>query len=288
MHGTNGTSQAHPPQTQRDKKMSLPPFDRDRGSKYTHAPNPTWSWSQKIDSTPQGREWMEGEKRGWKTVVTAKEDPIKLYALMISGVVPRPIALISTISEEGIENLAVFRCDISNWPPVVAFSCLNAAPGNRLKDTTDNVKNSTSGFVVNIISEPFIEHANATSIDAPPGVSEWSLSGLTKLPSTHVKAPRVKESAFSMECHLYQTTPIVDPSSGAHTTTLVLAHVKYIHVRKDVLTERGTVDVTKFRPVSRLGDNSYARVGDAFKLPRPSWAADEAEVQEAVERASAD
>lgn len=71
---------------------------------------------------------------------------------------------------------------ICNWPPVVAFSCLNAAPG-RPKDTTNNVKNSTGGFVVSIISEPFLEHANATSIDAPPEVSEWSLSGLTKLSS---------------------------------------------------------------------------------------------------------
>ena len=71
---------------------------------------------------------------------------------------------------------------ISNWPPVVAVSCLNAAPG-RLKDTTNNVKSSQSGFVINIIGEPFVELANATSIDAPPDVNEWTLSGLTKLPS---------------------------------------------------------------------------------------------------------
>lgn len=91
-----------------------------------------------------------------------------------------------------------------------------------------------------------------------------------------------------MECQLYQTTPIVDPTSGTCTTTLILAHVKYIHVRKDMLTERGTVDITKFKPVGRLGDNSYARVGNAFKLPRSSWTADGAKVQEAVESASAD
>lgn len=88
-----------------------------------------------------------------------------------------------------------------------------------------------------------------------------------------------------MECQLYQTVPIVEPTSGACTTTLILAHVKYIHVRKDMLTERGTIDITKFKPVSRLGDNSYARVGDAYKLTRPSWAADEGKVREAVEEA---
>lgn len=84
---------------------------------------------------------------------------------------------------------------ISNWPPVIAFSCLNAAPG-QLKDTTNNVKNSKGGFVVSIISEPFVELANATSIDAPPNVDEWSLSGLTKLPSVCISAFRL--SSFPM------------------------------------------------------------------------------------------
>jgi len=268
--------------------MSFPPFDRDLHSKRTDPPNPTWSWGQKIDNTPDGREWMEGEKQGWKTIVTAEEDLRKLNALMLSGVVPRAIALVSTISEEGIENLAPFSwfAMISNWPPVVAFSCLNAEPG-RPKDTTNNVKNSTGGFVVNIISEPFLEHANATSIDAPPEVSEWPLSGLTKLPSIHVKAARVKESAFSMECELYQSVPIIDPVSGACTTTLTIAHVKYIHVRKDMLTERETVDIIKFKPISRLGDNSYGRVGDVLKFPRLAWAADEGKIQEALEKEKA-
>lgn len=91
-----------------------------------------------------------------------------------------------------------------------------------------------------------------------------------------------------MECQLYQTIPIVESASGTCTTTLILAHVKYIHVRKDMLNERGIVDITKFKPISRLGDNSYARVGDAFKLARPSWAADESKVREAHGRDSAD
>ncbi|KAG9309835.1 hypothetical protein JVU11DRAFT_10214 [Chiua virens] len=266
---------------------SLPPFDHDFGSKYTGPPNPTWSWGQRIDSTPHGRVWMEGEKQGWKTVITAEEDPNKLYALMISGIVPRPIALVSSVSEQGVENLAPFSWFgmISNWPPVVAVCCLNA-PLSRLKDTTTNVIDNTSaGFVINIISEPFIEHANATSIDCPPDMDEWTLSGLTKVPSIHVKPPRVKESAFSMECHLFQSIPIVDPISNATTTTLILAHVKCIHVRKDMLTERGMVNITKFQPVSRLGDNSYGRVGDAYKLARPSWSADEGKIKEVIESA---
>ncbi|KAF9224534.1 hypothetical protein BS17DRAFT_752656 [Gyrodon lividus] len=264
--------------------MSLPAFDRSLQSKYTGPPNPTWTYFQKVESTPEGQAWMEGEKQGWKTVTTAEEDPMKLYALMISGVVPRPIAFVSTISEDGVENLAPFSwfSMVSNWPPIVSFSCLNGPA--RIKDTTHNVKNSHGGFVVNIISEPFAENANATSIDAPAGFDEWSLSGLTKMPSVHVKASRVKESAFSMECELFQAIDIVEPTTGQCTTTLILAHVKYIHVRNDMLTERGTVDITKFKPISRMGDNSYGRVGDAFKLTRPTWAADESRVREVIQK----
>ena len=68
-------SQADLSAPQNRNKISLPPFDRDLGSRYTRPPNPAWSWGQKIDSTPDGREWMEGEKQGWKTIVTAEEDP---------------------------------------------------------------------------------------------------------------------------------------------------------------------------------------------------------------------
>lgn len=188
---------------------------------------------------------------------------------------------------------------VTNWPPLVSFSCSNGP--TRIKDTAINVRNG-KGFTVNIISEPFVENANVTAIDSPPGFDEWSISGLTKVPSVRwvlptrlyssadrplqvlVKASRVKESAFSMECELFQAIDIVHPTSGECTNTLVLGHVKYIHVRKDMLTDRGTIDVTKFNPVARMGDISYARVGDAFRIPRPVWATEENNVHEAIQR----
>ncbi|KAH7930370.1 hypothetical protein BV22DRAFT_1028605 [Leucogyrophana mollusca] len=250
--------------------MSLPPFDQSTRTTFTETPNPSWAYGQKTDSTAAGAKWMEGEKGGWKVINTAEEDRLKLYTLMISGIVPRPIAFVSTISESGVENLAPFSWFnmVTNHPPIVSFACSNVPAG--LKDTAHNVKNS-QGFTVNIISEPFVEQANATAIDTPPEVSEWAFSGLTKASSIHVKAPRVKESAFSMECELFQSIDIVHPDTGEQSSTLVLAHVKYIHIRNDVLNERGLVDIAKFKPVSRLGDISYARVGDAFRIPRPSW-----------------
>ncbi|TFK92174.1 hypothetical protein K466DRAFT_513988 [Polyporus arcularius HHB13444] len=250
---------------------TVPPFRQDFVAKHTESPNPSFVYGQKVSETEEGSRWVEGEKAGWKVVDPATEEPAKLYSLMISGIVPRPIAFVSSISEEGVENLAPFSWFnmVTHNPALISVSC-SVSPAGPLKDTAHNIK-STKNFTVNIISEPFVENANVTSIDAPANISEWPISGLTKEPSIHVKAHRVKESAFSMECELFHAHDIVNPNSGKHTTTLILGLVKAIHVRADVLNERGVVDFAKFKPVSRLGDISYARVGDAFRIPRPSW-----------------
>ncbi|KAF9219031.1 hypothetical protein BS17DRAFT_798359 [Gyrodon lividus] len=248
----------------------LPPFDTSFRPKFTQPPNPEWVLGQGVESTPAGNEWMQGEKKGWKVVETATEDPMRLYQLMISGIVPRPIAFVSSVSETGIENIAPFSWFnmVTHNPPLVSIACSNGPV--RVHDTTNNVR-ATKEFTVNIISEPWAEQANITSIDAPESFSEWPLSGLTKEPSIHVKPPRVKESAFSMECELFQAIDIIHPVTGRAGSTMLLGHVKYIHVRNDMLTARGTVDMTLYRPLSRMGDVTYARVGDGFRLARPSW-----------------
>ena len=107
---------------------NLPPFiPNTTGFTYTEPPQPEWTYRQGIEATADGRAWAEGEKAGWKTIDTATEDPrflstsylisknfwwlkySKLYATFISGIVPRPVAFVSTISEDGIENIAPFR-----------------------------------------------------------------------------------------------------------------------------------------------------------------------------------
>jgi hypothetical protein len=103
----------------------LPLYNRDAGFKYTESPNPDWKYGESIDVTLLGKEWAEGEKMGWKHVDPATENPMyaslcsvgsliynnirALYQLMTSGIVPRPIAFVSTISHDGVENLAPFR-----------------------------------------------------------------------------------------------------------------------------------------------------------------------------------
>ncbi|KAI6044096.1 hypothetical protein EDC04DRAFT_3106552 [Pisolithus marmoratus] len=260
--------------------MTLPPFDHDDQLKYTGPPNASWTLGQKIDNTESGQKWLEGEEQGWK-VINPEEDTAGVYPLMASAIVPRPVAFVSSISETGVENLAPFRWFnmVTHNPPLVSFCCRNEP---RVKDTPTNVKNGL-GFTVNIISEPFVENANATSIEAPPEFDEWTISGLTKAQSIHVKAPRVKESAFSMECELFQAIDITHPVSGEITTTMILARVKYIHVRKDVLNERGVIDITKYKPIARLGDISFGRLGDVFRLPRLVWEQEKDKIEQALD-----
>ncbi|PSR74023.1 hypothetical protein PHLCEN_2v10207 [Hermanssonia centrifuga] len=238
---------------------ALPPFDVNTQITYVENPHPGWSPGQKTESTPDGKEWQEGEKEGWKVMYTDNdENPI--------GIVPRPIAFVSSVSETGEENLAPFSwfSMIAHNPPLVSITCLNR--DGKPKDTLSNIRLSKS-FAVNIISQPFVEQVHITAIDSPPEVSEWDLSGLTKVPSIHIKAPRIKESAFSMECELFQVIDIPHPDTGVATSFMVLGLVKYIHVQNAVLHEDGVVDPTKLKPVAQLGDISYSTFGVPFRIP---------------------
>ncbi|KAJ7746478.1 hypothetical protein DFH07DRAFT_832690 [Mycena maculata] len=259
-------------------QSDLPPFDV-FDLKYTQPPNPSFTFGEPLTATPEGQKWAEAEAEGWKTVDAAQEDPRLLYALCTSGIVPRPVAFVSTIAEDGTENIAPFSWfnQVSAHPPVISVAF---AGSPRHKDSGNNIR-ATKGFTVNIISEPWIAQANAASIDAPPGVSEWDLSGLTREPSVFVKPARVKESAFSIECELLQNIEIKD-ASGVVTANLVLGTIKYIHVRKAVLNERGLVDPAKLKAVARMGDITYVKLGDGYRIPRPVWAEEEEKIQKAL------
>ncbi|THH13337.1 hypothetical protein EW146_g6863 [Bondarzewia mesenterica] len=243
----------------------LPHFDEQAAFKHTAPPNSAWTYGQRVDATFQGKEWLLGESDGWKVVDAGSENPMKLYALMISGIVPRPIAF---LVQSGL-------CQPSSH-----IDILHDGP-THIKDTANNIK-ATKGFTVSIISEAFVENSNVCSIDAPEEVSEWPASGLTKKSSIHVKPACVKESAFIMECELFEAIDVVHPATGQTATTLILGLVKYVHVRKDVLTENGTVDPARLKPVSRLGDTTYSRLGDGFRLARPSWSQEGEKLQEAT------
>ncbi|KAJ3561432.1 hypothetical protein NP233_g10195 [Leucocoprinus birnbaumii] len=258
-----------------------------------------FEFGQRVDATEEGREWLKGLEAGFESFDVSTTDPGKLYKVMIAGIVPRPIAFVSSISEDGVENLGLFRYastsyteiyntdggtswfnQVSPNPPVISIACANYP--TRLKDTARNIR-TTKGFTVNIISHPFIQNANVCSIDTPPEISEWALSGLTKEPSVTVKAPRVKESAFVMECELLKTVDIVEPNSLRATSTLVLGLVKHFHIRKDILDPvHGLPDPGKLKPVARMGNVTFTGVSEGYQIPRPSWANEKDRIKEAL------
>ena len=185
---------------------------------------------------------------------------------MVGSVVPRPIALVSSLDQGNIRNLAPFSyfTVCSSNPPVVVFCPIFRPAPPMAKDTLRNVIN-TREFVVNIVSEDFAVGMNATSAQVAPEVDEFELSGLTPLASELIKPPRVAESHIHMECRLLQVVQVSDKPGGG---SLVLGEVLRFHVRED-LVENFHIDPDKLRPVGRMAGNTYVRTTDRFDLERP-------------------
>ena len=194
------------------------------------------------------------------------ENYTDVYKLLIGAIVPRPIAFVSTVSPEGVRNLAPFSffTAISANPPVICF-CPMRRPGPlSYKDTLHNIAR-TREFVVNIVSEEFAEKMNICSGDFPPDVDEFEASGLTPIASDLVKAARVAESHVQMECRLYMTIEIGELAGSGN---LVLGEVMRLHV-DDAVVDGFRIDPDKLRAIGRMGGNAYTRTGDRFEMIRP-------------------
>ncbi|KAI0147265.1 hypothetical protein GGR57DRAFT_494008 [Xylariaceae sp. FL1272] len=199
------------------------------------------------------------------------------YKLLISSIVPRPIGFVSTRSgtEQGEEtlNLAPFSYFnlINHDPPIFCLGIASSVA--KPKDTLRNLM-ATKECTVNIISEHFIEAANSTSVDAPPGRSEWDVSGLTPVyDTTTVKAPRVGEAIFSVECKLESVREFDSKSTpGKKSGCLVVLEGTKFWAREDAVNEdRSLIDPEVLRPMSRLGGITYGRTTEAVELLRPTW-----------------
>jgi flavin reductase (DIM6/NTAB) family NADH-FMN oxidoreductase RutF len=190
--------------------------------------------------------------------------PQVLYKLLIGCVVPRPIAWVSSLSEDGIPNLAPFSffMAVCNNPPTLAFSS-GRREGNN-KDTVRNIE-YTQDFVVNLVDDGLAEKMNLTSGEYPPAVDEFALTGLTAAPSMQVKAPRVAEAPINMECRVVQILPV-----GRGPNSLVLGEIVYFHIRDDLYNPTsGRVDMYNLHPVGRLAGELYSHVHDIFEMKRP-------------------
>ena len=142
----------------------------------------------------------------------------------------------------------------------------------------------TGECVINMISEHMIEAANATSINAPYGVSEWALTGLTPADCAEVKCSRVKESVFSIEGKLMETKEFESrQTKGKKTGVMAIIEGVRFWVREDALNEeKNIIDPAVLRPMSRLGGIMYGRLVEGVELPRPDF--DEAVKKEGKEK----
>lgn len=200
------------------------------------------------------------------TIVPSEAGPANVYKLMVGAIVPRPIAFVSTLSSGGIRNLAPFSffTAVSANPPVICFSPMVRGSDGLQKDTLRNIC-ETRQFVVNIVSEDFVEKMNICSAEFPPDVDEWEQSGLTAIPSESVAPERVKESRCHMECKLVQVVSVSDQPLGG---SLVLGEVLRFHVA-DELFDSYRIAPEKLNAVGRMGGPSYTRTTDRFDLERP-------------------
>ncbi|WP_158738091.1 flavin reductase family protein [Alteribacillus sp. YIM 98480] len=196
-------------------------------------------------------------------VYTFNPDDLKvqdMYKLLIGSVVPRPIAWVSSKSQDRILNLAPFSffTVASPCPPTLAISI---APGNNnnAKDTLTNIRD-TKEYVINIVPEHLGSPMYISSKSFPAEIDEFQQAGLTPQPALKINAPMVKESPIAFELKLDQILPI-------GVSHFVLGKVVHIHVHKDIYVDSYKTDIEKWKPLARLAGD-YASITTPYSLPR--------------------
>lgn len=189
--------------------------------------------------------------------------PNDRYKLLVSTVVPRPIALVTSVDAAGIVNAGPYSFfnAMSSNPAIVVIGV--GKPSGKMKDTGTNIR-TTREFVVNLVSEKILDQMNVTAIDFPPEVDELAEAGLTAAPCDLVRAPRIAESPVAMECILNQVIDI-GPSND-----IVIGEVKRFHIADEhVNLERMHVDTPALELVGRMhGAGWYARTTDRVEVKR--------------------
>jgi flavin reductase (DIM6/NTAB) family NADH-FMN oxidoreductase RutF len=229
-------------------EASRPPFPSQNQFHYVQTPKPDWKPGDGANTpAPSNSKHREIDPYAEGRPATHN------YKMLISGIVPRPVGFVSTISADGKStNLAPFSYFslISHDPPL--FTLGFSGGYNRPKDTLTNLL-ATKECVLNIISEDYIEAANYTSINAPEGISEWPFAGLTPAKSRLVKPDRVQEAIFSIEATLVETREWESKQVlGKKTGVLGIVEGVRFWVREDAVDEEGVLIDPKVRLISIL------------------------------------
>lgn len=192
-------------------------------------------------------------------------DQKAIYKLLTGAIIPRPIGWISTISDEGIPNLAPFSFFnvVGDDPPHVMFS--TAHSNDHKKDTLTNVLQNKQ-FVVNMVTEEIVEQMNITGQNVPHDVNEFEMASLTPVASSLIKPPRVKESPIAFECELVHHYTLENHKFGG--ATIVIGRIVMFHFDDAVLLEDHKINLDTYKPVSRLAGANYSKLGALFVIPR--------------------
>ncbi|WP_172370977.1 flavin reductase family protein [Sporosarcina jiandibaonis] len=182
------------------------------------------------------------------------------YKLMIGSIIPRPIAFVTSLAEDGTLNGAPFSYFniVSSNPPMVSITVQHI--GNEKKDTARNILNKKE-FVVHIVNQDNVEKINETAANLPSNESEVSTAGLTQIQSTIIAVPGVEEAKIRMECILEHVVEF----DGCD---LIIGKIVQFHISKDIYQD-GKIDPRGLGAVSRLAGSSYAKIGEIFDIERP-------------------
>ncbi len=195
---------------------------------------------------------------------TSDIDRKRIYKLMTSTIVPRPIAWISTVSKDGVFNVAPFSyfAGVSSSPPLLMVSVGSKETGEK-KDTWKNIE-ETGEFVVNIVTKQLLEKMNITSMAFDEDIDEFKEADLTPEPSLIVKAPRIKESPINIECKKFEIINIGKMG-------IIFGEIVNFHIKDELLNEKGYVDTKKIEIVGRLGGAEYCIISEnnTIEIKRP-------------------
>lgn len=184
-----------------------------------------------------------------------------LHQYILGAVAPRPIAFASTISPDGLPNLAPYSFfnAFSSNPPILIFSSNRRVSNNTTKDTLRNVQD-TGEVVINVVSHRIVRQMALASIEYGPEVSEFDKAGFTPLPSERVRPFRVAESPVQMECKLQQILPLGEKGGAGN---LIICQIVLMHIAEEVLNEKGRIDPHKIDLMGRMGRFYYVRASGA-------------------------
>ena len=188
-----------------------------------------------------------------------------IYKLLTGSVIPRPIGWISTVDVNGINNLAPFSYfnAVGDDPPHIMFS--TGIGNNTNKDTLNNVL-ANKEFVVNMVTESLTEQMNMTAQSVHSKVDEFELAGLTPVPSLKIKPMRVKESPINFECEMVHHYFLENHKYGG--ACIIIGRIVMMHFENDILLDNYKINLENYKPVSRLAESNYAKIGELFSVKR--------------------